>query len=157
MSDKAIIKMLLTALAKSALMRETICTAPVALPCAAKRVSQLRRLHAGSTVALLTIGWGGSLLVGRCDLDSSGAAINKKLTRPWDLFNTGVTAEADVSQGAIAMIAAVLVYFIVQVPCMLPLLQAHPVGLCMPFHAVCGCHVWIVCCMATAGNRGCSS
>ena len=35
---------------------------------------------AGSTVMLLTIAWGGSLIVGRCDLSSRGNAINKTLT-----------------------------------------------------------------------------
>lgn len=32
---------------------------------------------AGSTIMLLTIAWGGSLFLGRCDLDSNGEAIEE--------------------------------------------------------------------------------
>lgn len=48
---------------------------------------------AGSTVLLLSLAWGLSVLVGRCDLNSQGTAVDKKLTRGWDLFNTGVTVD----------------------------------------------------------------
>lgn len=89
-------------------------------------------------MALLTIGWGGSLLVGRCDLDAEGTAINKKLTRPWDLLKTGVSTETDVPQGAIAMIAAVLVYFIVQVN---PHISAPASHSCMTGFATSKCHL----------------
>ena len=36
---------------------------------------------AGSTVMMLSIAWGGSLIVGRCDLDARGVARDKRLTR----------------------------------------------------------------------------
>jgi hypothetical protein len=36
---------------------------------------------AGSTVMMLSIAWGGSLIVGRCDIDSNGIARDKRLTR----------------------------------------------------------------------------
>lgn len=49
---------------------------------------------AGSTVLLLSLGWGASVILGRCDLsESSGRAIDKKLTRGFDLDRTGVTTE----------------------------------------------------------------
>ncbi len=36
---------------------------------------------AGSTVMMLSIAWGGSLIVGRCDINSYGYARDKKLTK----------------------------------------------------------------------------
>ena len=36
---------------------------------------------AGSTIMLLSIAWGGSLVVGRCDLDANGIAKDRTLTR----------------------------------------------------------------------------
>lgn len=42
-------------------------------------------------------------------------AKDKTLTRKWDLFNTGVTVDKDVGQGAAIMAASVLLYGIVQV------------------------------------------
>lgn len=54
---------------------------------------------AGSTVMLLTIVWGGSVLCGRCDLDeASGMQRDKRRTRPWwDLMATGAAdARSDV-------------------------------------------------------------
>ena len=32
---------------------------------------------AGSTIMLLTLAWGGSVFLGRCDLDSNGEAIDE--------------------------------------------------------------------------------
>ncbi|KAK9842030.1 hypothetical protein WJX81_004927 [Elliptochloris bilobata] len=71
---------------------------------------------AGSTVALLTLAWGGALLLGRCDLGEDGRAVPRTLTRGGDLLATGVTADADVRSGAAAMIASLALYAIVQVP-----------------------------------------
>lgn len=71
---------------------------------------------AGSTIMLLSVVWGGSLLVGRCDLGTSGEAINRTLTRGWDLRRTGVTTDTDVRRGAGIMTASVLLFGIVQVP-----------------------------------------
>jgi hypothetical protein len=36
---------------------------------------------AGSTIMLLSIAWGGSLIVGRCDIGPDGTAQDKTLTR----------------------------------------------------------------------------
>ena len=44
---------------------------------------------AGSTILLLSLAWGGSVLLGACDLDDKGKAKDKVLTRGWDLKNTG--------------------------------------------------------------------
>lgn len=53
---------------------------------------------AGSTVLLLSLAWGCSVLLGRCDLSPvTGQAIDKRLTRGWDLQHTGVTVDNDVS------------------------------------------------------------
>ncbi|CAL8462752.1 g2285 [Coccomyxa elongata] len=74
---------------------------------------------AGSTIMLLTIAWGGSLLVGRCDLNERGKAINKRLTKKYDVLHTGVTTDNYTPSGAIIMVATVLLYAIVQVPAFL--------------------------------------
>ncbi len=36
---------------------------------------------AGSTIMLLSIAWGGSLIVGRCDIGPNGIAKDRTLTR----------------------------------------------------------------------------
>eukprot|EP00878_Enallax_costatus_P007203 GHUV01007547.1.p1 GENE.GHUV01007547.1~~GHUV01007547.1.p1 ORF type:complete len:589 (+),score=195.07 GHUV01007547.1:201-1967(+) len=74
---------------------------------------------AGSTVLLLSLAWGVSVLLGRCDLSPLGVAVDKKHTRGWDLFNTGVTVDRDVRQGAQIMASSVLLYGFVQVPAFL--------------------------------------
>ena len=71
---------------------------------------------AGSTVMLLTIAWGGSVILGRCDLDARGQAINKKLTKPSSLVATGVTSDAATPFNARIMIATASLYFIIQIP-----------------------------------------
>lgn len=49
---------------------------------------------AGSTVLLLSLGWGLSVILGRCDISAAtGRAVDKRLTRGFDLNKTGVTAE----------------------------------------------------------------
>ncbi len=54
------------------------------------------RFAAGhAQVALLTLAWGGALLLGRCDLGPGGRAVPRTLTRGADLLTTGVTADAD--------------------------------------------------------------
>jgi hypothetical protein len=55
------------------------------------------------------------VLLGRCDINKQGTAQDKTLTRGWDLFNTGVTVDRDVGQGAAIMASSVLLYGIVQV------------------------------------------
>lgn len=70
---------------------------------------------AGSTVLLLSLVWGCSLVLGRCDINARGVAQDKTLTRRWDWLTTGVTVDKDVGQGAAIMAASVLLYGIVQV------------------------------------------
>ena len=66
-------------------------------------------------VALLTLAWGGSLLLGRCDLDGAGKAQPRTLTRKASLAGTGVTTDEDVPKGAAAMLASATLYGFVQV------------------------------------------
>ena len=70
----------------------------------------------GSTIMLLTVAWGGSLLLGRCDFGQRGHAIDGRLKRPKDLFRTGVTCDAVTRNGARIMLLTVLLYLIVQIP-----------------------------------------
>lgn len=86
-----------------------LCT-PLLLP-----ASVLPGTLAGSTILLLSLAWGCSVILGRCDINARGLAQDKTLTRGWDLFNTGVTVDRDVGQGAAIMAASVLLYGIVQV------------------------------------------
>ena len=48
-----------------------------------------------------------------------GVAINKKLTRKWSLFGTGVTTDSVTPKGAIIMVGTVLLYAIIQVQSLL--------------------------------------
>lgn len=72
---------------------------------------------AGSTVMLLTIVWGGSILLGRCDLDEqSGLQRDKTRTRKWyDLKLTGVSTDAATPRCAWAMLASACLYLVAQV------------------------------------------
>ena len=68
---------------------------------------------AGSTVMLLTVAWGGSLWVGRCDLDGfTGKAIQKQCSHGLaDSFaNTGVTVDCDTMLNARIMISSCLAF-----------------------------------------------
>ena len=47
--------------------------------------------------------------------DLQGLAMNKKLTRKWSLFRTGVTTDNFTPKGAIIMVASVALYAIIQV------------------------------------------
>ena len=44
-----------------------------------------------------------------------GVAINKKLTKKWSLFGTGVTTDNFTPKGALIMVGSVLLYAIIQV------------------------------------------
>lgn len=72
---------------------------------------------AGSTVMLLTITWGVSLLVGRCDLSPppNVRAIDGTRSNPWDLWNTGATTDRTTPHNAWIMLASILPMLIVQV------------------------------------------
>ena len=75
---------------------------------------------AGSTVMLLTIAWGGSLILGRCDLSSRGTAINKTLTPKASITEaaneTGVTTDTDTKTNAIVMMASCVTFLVIQIP-----------------------------------------
>ncbi|GJP45437.1 hypothetical protein CLOM_g4828 [Closterium sp. NIES-68] len=81
---------------------------------------------AGSTVMILTVAWGGSLLCGRCDLEEKQranggrdlVAKDKTLTRPWDMVRTGVTTDEQTRLGAWIMMGTVVPFVIMQVPFM---------------------------------------
>lgn len=70
---------------------------------------------AGSTIMLLTVAWGGSVLLGRCDL-VQGRAVNKTLTRPFNLARTGVTTDSFTPTNAAIMSFSSLLYLLIQVP-----------------------------------------
>eukprot|EP01023_Acetabularia_acetabulum_P040635 TRINITY_DN3939_c0_g1_i2.p1 TRINITY_DN3939_c0_g1~~TRINITY_DN3939_c0_g1_i2.p1 ORF type:complete len:531 (-),score=102.84 TRINITY_DN3939_c0_g1_i2:1617-3209(-) len=70
---------------------------------------------AGSTIMLLTIAWGGSLILGRCDI-VKGRARDKQLTRTCDLAKTGVTSDQGTSYNALIMVVTVLLFLIIQIP-----------------------------------------
>jgi hypothetical protein len=64
---------------------------------------------AGSTILLLSVATGASLVLGRCDINEArGVAVDRTLTRRWDWWGTGVSVERDVGQGAAIMAASVL-------------------------------------------------
>ncbi|CAI7890222.1 unnamed protein product [Closterium sp. NIES-54] len=97
---------------------------------------------AGSTIMILTIAWGGSLICGRCDLiekparrDSSSAgagaaggggaggsfvlvAKDRTLTRPYNWYRTGVTTDEQTRIGAWIMMGSVVPFIIMQIPLM---------------------------------------
>ena len=71
----------------------------------------------GSNVLLMSLTWGASLWLGRCDLSGpGGTARDKRLSRPWDLARTGVTTDADTPTYARIMLASGLLWLIPQVP-----------------------------------------
>lgn len=78
---------------------------------------------------LLSAAWGGSLLLGRCDINDQGIAVDKQLTQGWDLSRTGVTTDDDVRKGAAVMAASVVLYGIVQVPAFLGATNDPQVGI----------------------------
>jgi len=75
---------------------------------------------AGSTVMLLTVAWGGSLIAGRCDLNEKGTAVERTLTKPFG--ETGITTDEQTKVGALIMALSALPLLIVQIP----LLDGHP-------------------------------
>lgn len=83
---------------------------------------------AGSTVMLLTIAWGGSVILGRCDLDASGSAVNKTLTKPFEWSATGVTSDKATPFNAVIMVATSVLYFTVQVPAWLGHPRPHKIA-----------------------------
>jgi Ca2+/Na+ antiporter len=68
---------------------------------------------AGSTIMLLTVTWSASLFVGRCDF-RGGEAVDKTLTRKFDLFHSGVSVDPDTKTNARIMLVTSLAYFLVQ-------------------------------------------
>ncbi|CAM6118451.1 unnamed protein product [Calypogeia fissa] len=81
-------------------------------------------LLAGSNIMSLTVLWGGSLILGRCDLvDRNGKLVakDKTLTKGWSLTGTGVTTDQQTRVASWIMIATVLPYLVAQAPKMLGL------------------------------------
>lgn len=68
---------------------------------------------AGSTVMLLSVAWTGGLFAGRCDI-VNGKAVDRQLTNPQDVRNTGVTVEPEIRTNALIMIATLLPYFVIE-------------------------------------------
>lgn len=84
---------------------------------AAERIAVGMGTLAGSTAMLLSIGWGGSLLVGRCDLHERGnVAIDGQLRKPSDVWGTGATCDNLSRLNAGAMLLTAVAYLIMQVP-----------------------------------------
>ncbi|XP_002987555.2 sodium/calcium exchanger NCL1 [Selaginella moellendorffii] len=76
-------------------------------------------LLAGSTIMLLTLLWGSSLIVGRCDLQEVNGnlvAKDKTLTRKFDVSKTGVTTDAQTKVSAWIMLITVIPYILAQLP-----------------------------------------
>ncbi|XP_020909620.1 sodium/calcium exchanger NCL2 isoform X2 [Exaiptasia diaphana] len=69
---------------------------------------------AGSTIMLLTAAWAGSVLIGRCDLDRHGEAIEGSGHGKFSCTKQGVTVLPDVVTAVIIMLGTSLTYFIVQ-------------------------------------------
>jgi len=74
---------------------------------------------AGSTVMLLAVAWGGSLWVGRCDLDAfTGKAVQRSMSHPGfvrGLAKTGVTVDNDTTLNAKIMMGSCLVFLVPQI------------------------------------------
>ncbi|KAG9397101.1 Sodium/calcium exchanger protein [Carpediemonas membranifera] len=71
---------------------------------------------AGSTIMLLTVSYGASMLCGRCDI-VHGRAVDKTNTRPWwDVIRSGTSVDPDVPINAWIMIGVSLLYAIIQIP-----------------------------------------
>ncbi|KAJ7554652.1 hypothetical protein O6H91_05G002100 [Diphasiastrum complanatum] len=76
-------------------------------------------LLAGSTVMLLTLLWGSSLIVGRCDLYKVDGHLNAKertLTKGLNLIDTGVTTDSQTRVAAWIMVLTVIPYILPQLP-----------------------------------------
>lgn len=72
---------------------------------------------AGSTILLLTVAWGGSLILGRCDLSGpNGSAKDRTLTKGWHPSQTGVTVDSQTKMGAWIMILTVVPYLVIAIP-----------------------------------------
>ena len=97
----------------------------------------------GSTIMLLTLAWGGSVYLGRCDFNRGGKAIDRRLRRPNDYKTTGVTCDRGTAFGARIMAVTVLLYLIVQIPASYPFEKVHD-----PTAALMGS---LVCLIALAG------
>ncbi|BBM97136.1 hypothetical protein MPTK1_1g03300 [Marchantia polymorpha subsp. ruderalis] len=77
-------------------------------------------LLAGSTIMLLTLLWGSSLILGRCDLvEAYGGRVvakDRTLTKGWSLTETGVTTDQQTRVSSWIMMVTVLPYLVAQSP-----------------------------------------
>jgi len=68
---------------------------------------------AGSTIMLLTFAWFASVMVGKCDFDSLGEAIDEKNTK-FSLTKQGISVDVDTQTNAKIMIITSFSYLIIQ-------------------------------------------
>ncbi|KAL3702063.1 hypothetical protein R1sor_020085 [Riccia sorocarpa] len=77
-------------------------------------------LLAGSTIMLLTLLWGSSLIAGRCDLEPGYGgqlyAKDRQLTKGFSLTETGVTTDQQTRVSSWIMMVTVLPYLVAQSP-----------------------------------------
>mmetsp|Transcript_12594 Transcript_12594/g.19166 ORF Transcript_12594/g.19166 Transcript_12594/m.19166 type:complete len:546 (+) Transcript_12594:112-1749(+) len=78
---------------------------------------------AGSTIMLLTVPWGLSVLAGRVSLDPESGipkyTAKPKLNRSGEtVFNAGVSISDEVKNGGVIMMVTTLPYFLIQIPAM---------------------------------------
>ncbi|KAL2649699.1 hypothetical protein R1flu_017827 [Riccia fluitans] len=78
-------------------------------------------LLAGSTIMLLTLLWGSSLIAGRCDLEPGPiqgqlVAKDKQLTKGYSLTGTGVTTDQQTRVSSWIMMVTVIPYLVAQSP-----------------------------------------
>lgn len=72
---------------------------------------------AGSTILLLTVAWGGSVIMGRCDLTGPNrTAKDRTLTKGYSPTETGVTVDEQTKTGAWIMLITVLPYLVIAIP-----------------------------------------
>lgn len=69
---------------------------------------------AGSTIMLLTAAWAGSVVIGRCDLDRNGEAIEGSGHGKFSCVKQGVTVLSDVRTALLLMLGTSTYYLIVQ-------------------------------------------
>ncbi|GMH24932.1 hypothetical protein Nepgr_026775 [Nepenthes gracilis] len=82
---------------------------------AQSQVSVGMGLLAGSTVMLLTVIWGASVVVGKCDLQGS-AAVDETDTKRFNLNESGVSTDNWTRYAAMIMVGSVVPFIVVQVP-----------------------------------------
>ncbi|KAJ9163321.1 hypothetical protein P3X46_023000 [Hevea brasiliensis] len=84
---------------------------------AKSQVSVGMGLLAGSTIMILTVIWGSSIVVGKCDLrETDSVAINRQITKGFSLTGTGVSTDVWTCYAARIMVISLFPFVIVQFP-----------------------------------------